>query len=149
MKSFRWFDKYNLSIADDRKTRRLMEAKNKKMRDSARKEFNETVRNLALFVRKRDSRFFEFQEILKSIQEDKIKETKEKNLKMSKERIEKIGSYVEQNWQKNNLNDILDSSDSHSDPDEQSESGNFEDSLYCLSCDKKFQSLQQVFILIL
>lgn len=55
-KSFAWCDEYNPASAPNRKVRRLMEDDNKKKRNKARKEFNETVRALAAFVRKRDKR---------------------------------------------------------------------------------------------
>lgn len=56
-KTFAWYDQYRLRDAPDRRTRRLMESQNQKARDAARKEFNETVRTLVSFVRKRDPRF--------------------------------------------------------------------------------------------
>ncbi|KIM84393.1 hypothetical protein PILCRDRAFT_818754 [Piloderma croceum F 1598] len=56
-KDFTWMDRYNLSDAPDRRNRRLLEKENKKSRDDARKDYNDTVRSLALFVRKRDPRY--------------------------------------------------------------------------------------------
>jgi DnaJ family protein A protein 5 len=56
-KTFAWHDQYRTKDAPDRRTRRAMENENKKARDAARKEFNETVRALISFVRKRDPRF--------------------------------------------------------------------------------------------
>ena len=56
-KSFSWKDKYRLSDAPDRRVRRLMEKENKKIRDEAAREFNEAVRFLVIFVRKRDPRY--------------------------------------------------------------------------------------------
>ncbi|OLN87739.1 DnaJ subfamily C member 21 [Colletotrichum chlorophyti] len=56
-KTFSWKDKYRLSDAPDRRVRRLMEKENKKMRDEAIREFNDAVRFLVTFVRKRDPRY--------------------------------------------------------------------------------------------
>jgi DnaJ homolog subfamily A member 5 len=56
-KSFSWKDKYRLSDAPDRRVRRLMEKENKKSRDDAIREFNDAVRFLVAFVRKRDPRY--------------------------------------------------------------------------------------------
>lgn len=56
VKQFEWRDEYRYSQAPDRKTRRLMEKENKKLRDAARREYNETVRSYVQFVRKRDPR---------------------------------------------------------------------------------------------
>lgn len=56
-KSFSWKDKYRLSDAPDRRVRRIMEKENKKCRDDAAREFNDAVRFLVSFVRKRDPRY--------------------------------------------------------------------------------------------
>jgi DnaJ family protein A protein 5 len=56
-KSFAWKDKYRLGEAPDRRVRRLMEKENKKLRDEAIREFNDAVRFLVTFVRKRDTRY--------------------------------------------------------------------------------------------
>lgn len=56
-KSFSWKDKWRLSDAPDRRVRRLMEKENKKAREDAVQEFNETVRSMVAFVRKRDPRY--------------------------------------------------------------------------------------------
>ncbi|KIW87371.1 uncharacterized protein Z519_12007 [Cladophialophora bantiana CBS 173.52] len=55
-KSYSWKDQYKLSDAPDRRIRRLMEKENKKIRDEAIQEYNEAVRSLVAFVRKRDPR---------------------------------------------------------------------------------------------
>ncbi|KAJ4324964.1 hypothetical protein N0V94_001018 [Neodidymelliopsis sp. IMI 364377] len=57
VKSFAWLDVYRLSDAPDRYTRRLAEKENKKYRDDGRREFNDAVRTLIAFVRKRDPRY--------------------------------------------------------------------------------------------
>ncbi|KAI0381051.1 DnaJ-domain-containing protein [Hypomontagnella monticulosa] len=55
--SFSWKDKWRLSDAPDRRVRRLMEKENKKFREDAIREFNDAVRSLVVFVRKRDPRY--------------------------------------------------------------------------------------------
>jgi DnaJ homolog subfamily A member 5 len=60
-KSYSWKDEYRLSDAPDRRIRRLMEKENKKIRDDAVREYNDAVRSLVAFVRKRDSRYQENQ----------------------------------------------------------------------------------------
>jgi DnaJ family protein A protein 5 len=57
VKSYAWMDMYRLSDAPDRRTRRLMEKENQKLRDDGRREFNDAVRTLVAFVRKRDPRY--------------------------------------------------------------------------------------------
>ena len=56
-KSFGWKDKYRLTDAPDRRVRRLMDKENKKLRDDAIRDFNDAVRSLVAFVRKRDPRY--------------------------------------------------------------------------------------------
>ncbi|KAI1370273.1 DnaJ-domain-containing protein [Hypoxylon crocopeplum] len=55
--AFSWKDKWRLSDAPDRRVRRLMEKENKKFREDAVREFNDAVRSLVAFVRKRDPRY--------------------------------------------------------------------------------------------
>lgn len=55
-KNYSWKDQYRLSDAPDRRIRRLMEKENQKIRDEAIAEFNDSVRSLVAFVRKRDPR---------------------------------------------------------------------------------------------
>ncbi|EJD06489.1 DnaJ-domain-containing protein [Fomitiporia mediterranea MF3/22] len=56
-KEFTWADKWNINDAPDRQVRRLMERDNKKAREAARQEYNDTVRSLVKFIRKRDPRY--------------------------------------------------------------------------------------------
>jgi DnaJ family protein A protein 5 len=56
-KSFSWKDVYRPSDAPDRRVRRLMEKENKRIREEAIREFNDAVRSLVAFSKKRDPRF--------------------------------------------------------------------------------------------
>jgi DnaJ family protein A protein 5 len=56
-KSFAWKDMYRLNEAPDRRIKRLMEKENKKLRDEGIREFNDAMRALLAFVRKRDPRY--------------------------------------------------------------------------------------------
>lgn len=56
-KTFSWMDIYKYAEAPDRRIRRLMEKENKRLRDEGIREFNDAVRTLVAFVRKRDPRF--------------------------------------------------------------------------------------------
>ncbi len=59
----RWKDKYRLSDASDRRTRRYMEKENKAYQDRARYEYNNTGSQSASFAKRRDTRFKELQKI--------------------------------------------------------------------------------------
>jgi DnaJ family protein A protein 5 len=56
-KSFAWRDRYRYSDATDRRMRRLMEKENKSFREEGIREFNDAIRTLVAFVRKRDPRY--------------------------------------------------------------------------------------------
>lgn len=56
-KTFAWKDHFKLSEAPDRRYRRLMEKENKALREEGIREFNDAVRSLVAFVRKRDPRY--------------------------------------------------------------------------------------------
>ncbi|EIW57820.1 DnaJ-domain-containing protein [Trametes versicolor FP-101664 SS1] len=56
-KEFEWADGWDLADAPDRGTRRMMEHDNKILRGEARQEYNDAVRLLARFIRKRDPRY--------------------------------------------------------------------------------------------
>lgn len=56
-KSFSWKDVYRYSEASDRRVRRMMEKENKYIREESIREFNDAVRSLVAFVKKRDPRF--------------------------------------------------------------------------------------------
>lgn len=56
-KTFSWKDRYRASDAPDRATRRLVEKENKKFRGEGIRDFNDAVRALVAFVRKRDPRY--------------------------------------------------------------------------------------------
>lgn len=60
-KTYSWKDLYRLSDAPDRRVRRLLEKQNRGLRDDAIREFNDAVRSLVAFVRKRDRRYQENQ----------------------------------------------------------------------------------------
>lgn len=56
-KTFSWRDAYRASDAPDRATRRLVEKENRRLREEGIREFNDAVRVLVAFVRKRDPRY--------------------------------------------------------------------------------------------
>ena len=56
-KSFSWADVYRYSDAPDRRVRRMMEKENKRFREEGIREFNDAVRSLVAFVKRRDHRY--------------------------------------------------------------------------------------------
>ncbi|CAG8608707.1 3608_t:CDS:2, partial [Diversispora eburnea] len=74
-KSFKWFDKYRLSEAPDRLFKKVMEKENKKSRDMARKEYNDTVKVIE-FVKKRDPRYKAYQIFIERKKEAQVADVK-------------------------------------------------------------------------
>mmetsp|Transcript_73604 Transcript_73604/g.66239 ORF Transcript_73604/g.66239 Transcript_73604/m.66239 type:complete len:653 (-) Transcript_73604:11-1969(-) len=56
-RSFQWTTKYNLNDAQNRKIRKLMHKENRKLVDTKRKKWEETILKLVQFIKKRDPRF--------------------------------------------------------------------------------------------
>eukprot|EP01041_Mallomonas_annulata_P006654 gene6654-13472_t len=81
--SFTWADKYNPGDAPSRPVRRVMEKENKKLRDVARREYQETVRALAHFVRKIDKRVM-------VMEQEQRRKKEEENEKLANEKKEAL-----------------------------------------------------------
>ena len=56
-KTYAWEEQFRYSEAPDRRVRRAMEKENRRVREAAVRDFNEAVRSLVAFVRKRDLRY--------------------------------------------------------------------------------------------
>ncbi|MCL7022844.1 hypothetical protein MKW94_003666 [Papaver nudicaule] len=135
---FWWADEHDVELGYDRKSRRLYEEQNKKSRKKAKKEYNETVRGLAEFVKKRDKRVVEMK-MKKALEEEKKKEElKEKKKELERQKLERARLYEEPDWAKVEEEDIgfeeVDDSDKKRDEIKE---------LYCVICNKKFKSDKQ------
>lgn len=103
-KTFDWHDIYRVSEASDRKTKRSMENENQKARQSAKTEFNDTVRALAAFVKKRDPRYKAHSKVMGGMKRKNAKSnTKAAEMQATKARknnLAKKQGYEEQKWEK-------------------------------------------------
>ncbi|KAI4467559.1 dnaj subfamily c member 21 [Holotrichia oblita] len=130
-KSYVWLDPHNIKDAPNRKIFKLIEKENDKIRQKAKRERNEEVRNLVAFVRKRDKRV---QAHIKELEEKKVV-NREKQKKISNQkrldRIKQLNESSEQaEWMKfDNVNDFEEDSDTE-------ELNN----LYCVACNKIFKT---------
>lgn len=155
VKDFSWVDEYRVSAGPNRKSRRLMEEENKKLRKKAKREYNETVRQLAEFVKKRDKRVLERQLQKKKEEEEKAVQAKLRRENLEKEKLARARQYEEQEWarvdeaEEVEEDGIRGSRDGWYDHDvkckkgseSQQPGGNRE--LYCIVCSKKFKSDKQ------
>ncbi|ORY47022.1 DnaJ-domain-containing protein, partial [Rhizoclosmatium globosum] len=131
-KSFRWHDKFRLSDGGDRAVRRAMETQNQKFRSNARRDFNETVRELTRYIQKRDPRYQAYLDTQKRDRELKVGKAKEK-VKAEKEKMrEKIETFEVAEWAKGPEVEV----------DEEEVLEELEE-LYCAACNKVFKSDRQ------
>ncbi|XP_021285495.1 DNAJ protein JJJ1 homolog [Herrania umbratica] len=132
---FVWVDEYDVMAGPNRKSRRVMEEENKKLRRKAKREYNETVRGLAEFVKKRDKRVIDMSMKRKEEMERRKEEERERKRKMEKERLERVRAYAEPEWVK--------AEEEEEDDWEEMEEKAVEKELYCVACGKKFKSEKQ------
>jgi DnaJ family protein A protein 5 len=161
-KSMGWLDQYRLSEAPDRRVKRLMEKENKRARDAGKREYNDTIRALALFVRKRDPRYKAHQETQEKARVGPEAEANRKAYveKIERERRARADAFQPQSWQiAQETEDIYSGDETDEDDDEdedQLEEGDDEDQLdaqggsgddedfndlECFACDKQFRSV--------
>lgn len=88
-------DRYQPTWGENRRLRRAMHKENVKERDRLRREFSDTVRELAAFVRKRDPRYAEYQ---RQRSEQRAREEAERKARERARREEEAASYVEPDW---------------------------------------------------
>lgn len=138
-KSFAWKDKWRLAEAPDRRVRRLMDKENKKLRDDAVRDFNDAVRSLVAFVKKRDPRYkpstqseAERQKILRDSAASQAARARAANQ-------EKLGKTFVAEWAQSRGDDEADYNDEFATSDEEGEVECFE----CVLCNKIFKSEKQ------
>ena len=114
-----------------------MEEENKKSRKVHRREFNERVRELVAFVRKRDKRVAKIQAEEAARRAAKQAEEEDRRLKMKEERIKAAAQFKEADWI---------TASEHVDLAEEEDLGleDKEEDFYCVACDKIFRSEKQL-----
>jgi len=133
-KTFAWRDKYRTSEAPDRRTRRYIEKENQLARNEGIREFNDAVRSMVAFVRKRDPRFKANTQSEEEREKTLREATAARAAKQRAENERKIAGEVLPEWAK------------HREPDEViEESGDEseEEQWECVACRKTFKSEKQ------
>ncbi|KAJ3854442.1 DnaJ domain-containing protein [Lentinula lateritia] len=128
-KDFAWSDAWNVSDAPDRRVRRLMEKDNKKAREDARRDFNDTVRSLAKFLKKRDPRYKKH--IARQADQMDASGSSTPN---SRKIFTPDTAYIEQDWQK------IDSRVGEHDLEWAIAEGDDPEEWECVACNKSFRS---------
>ncbi|KAJ7983348.1 hypothetical protein DPEC_G00380050 [Dallia pectoralis] len=98
LKNFAWKEEYDTRQGSNRWEKRAMEKENKKVRDKARKERNELVRQLVAFVRKRDKRVQAHKKLLEDQNAEKAKKVEELRRKQKLSQAKIAEDYKEQSW---------------------------------------------------
>ncbi|VFQ87514.1 unnamed protein product [Cuscuta campestris] len=132
---FCWADRNVVVPEMIRKFRREMEDENTKLRKKARREYNETVRGLAEFVKKRDKRVIQMQAKRIEEMEKKKREGQARKKELEKLKAEKAKMYKEPDWTQ--VDNVEDEETLDKDADDKNEE------LYCIACGKKFKSEKQ------
>ncbi|CAG9991356.1 unnamed protein product [Clonostachys byssicola] len=141
-KSFSWKDKYRLSDAPDRRVRRLMEKENKKLREDAAREFNDAVRFLVTFVRKRDPRYLPNSQTESDRQKAMRDAAAAQAARSRAANQEKLASAQVSDWVTARENEV---EEDHFEESEESEEEESEiEVLECVVCNKEFKSINQL-----
>ncbi|KZT41263.1 DnaJ-domain-containing protein [Sistotremastrum suecicum HHB10207 ss-3] len=136
-KEFVWMEQWNLQEAPDRRVRRLMEKDNKKARDDAKRDYNDTVRSLVMFIRKRDPRYkahIANQASATNSGTSTPRHAVAASAAAARKRAEASEAYVEQDWQRVKPEDGADGDWNDAEGAEEWE---------CVACGKSFRSEAQ------
>ncbi|EWC48821.1 hypothetical protein DRE_00126 [Drechslerella stenobrocha 248] len=140
VKSFAWEDQYRYKDAPDRRVKRLMEKENKKLRESAIKEFNDTVKQFVLYVRKRDQRYLPNFQTNKERDAAAREASKDQSRRARAENAAKLANYTEAEWSK--TADVWQGD--ATDDDEHDEEEEVALEYECVACNKTFKTENQM-----
>ncbi|KAL6183018.1 hypothetical protein ACLB2K_044429 [Fragaria x ananassa] len=110
---------------------------NKKQRKKAKREYNDTVRGLAEFAKKRDKRVMDMMVKREEERKRKKKEEVEKKKRMEREKLERAMAFEEPEWAK------AEEDEEEEVDEEEEEEERKRNELYCVVCGKKFKSEKQ------
>lgn len=147
-RSFAWLDPYDIRDAPNRRVVRLIEKENKKVRDKAKRERNEQVRNLVIFIRKRDKRVQAHAAKLAEKAKENALKVQEKKRQQLLERQRELREHKQSNWSNfSNIESELKNIEANLAAEfgeEISDEGNDEEgdysTLYCVACNKIFKT---------
>ena len=146
-RTFAWLDKWNLRDAPNRATLRAMEKENKKFRDTGKQERNEEIRQLAMYIRKRDKRVKVYREALEQRKKEAQSRVEEQRRLKIRENLEKLETHVEDEETTADhlkaLEEIENELDAQYGITNDGEGGSDEDddeTKYCVACEKSFKN---------
>lgn len=154
-KTYSWLKAFDINMAPNRRVLRLIEKENKRIRDKAKKEYNDTVRNLVEFVRKKDKRVQAQALVTKQEKAENALKLKEKRRQQMIDRKIEMENIKENEWAKfsnleKELKDIEasvakefgDEDSSYEEDSDQNSEEEYEESnnLFCIACNKLFKT---------
>ncbi|EHB16805.1 DnaJ-like protein subfamily C member 21 [Heterocephalus glaber] len=125
-----------------------MEKEHKKIRDKARKEKNELVRQLVAFICKRDKRVLAHQKLVEEQNAEKARKAEEMRWQQKLKQAKLAEQYREQSWMtmasmEKELQEMeaqYDKEFGDGSDENEAEEVEFYDNLYCPACDKSFKT---------
>ncbi|XP_047365186.1 dnaJ homolog subfamily C member 21 isoform X1 [Vespa velutina] len=150
-RSFAWLDLHDIRHAPNRRILRLIEKENKKIRDKAKRERNEQVRNLVAFIRKRDKRVQAHAALLAERVKENLRKTEEHKRMQLLERQKQLKEHTVSDWTRfSNVEAELKNIEANlaaefgeelsSDKDSENENNTDDNTLYCVACNKIFKT---------
>lgn len=144
-KSYAWLDPYDIREMPNRRIFRLAEKENKKVREKAKRERNEQVRNLVAFVRKRDKRVQAYAEKLAERARENFRKAEERRKAHLLDRQKLLRDHNESEWSKfsnieaelKNIEANLTAEFGMDSKEATTENDNI---LYCIACNKIFKT---------
>ncbi|KAG8093231.1 hypothetical protein GUJ93_ZPchr0012g19160 [Zizania palustris] len=135
---FGWAAEWDAARGENRWARRRMEEDNKKAMRKARREYNDAVRGLTAFCKKRDKRVVDMA-LKKKAEEDKKKaEDMARKKEEERKKKERAMAYQEPEWARVEEDELA-----FEDDEEEEMSAKRKEELYCVACNKKFKSDKQ------
>lgn len=144
-RSYAWLDPYDIRNMPNRRILRLAEKENKKIREKAKRERNEQVRNLVAFVRKRDKRVQAYAEKLAERARENFRKTEERRKAHLLERQRLLHDHNESEWSKFSnieaeLKNIEADLTAEFGMDHKEATMENDNTLYCIACNKIFKT---------
>ncbi|KYQ57677.1 DnaJ like protein subfamily C member 21 [Trachymyrmex zeteki] len=146
-RSYAWLDPYDIREMRNRRILRIAEKENKKVRDKARRERNEQVRNLVAFVRKRDKRVQAYAAKLAERARENFRKAEERRKAHLLERQKLLRDQIESEWSKfSNMEAELKNIEANltaefgTDDRKVTTRNSNPEAFYCIACDKVFQT---------
>ncbi|KYN34647.1 DnaJ like protein subfamily C member 21 [Trachymyrmex septentrionalis] len=146
-RSYAWLDPYDIREIRNRRILRIAEKENKKVRDKARRERNEQVRNLVAFVRKRDKRVQAYAAKLAERARENFRKAEERRKAHLLERQKLLRDQIESEWSKfSNMEAELKNIEANltaefgTDDRKVTTRNSNPETFYCIACDKVFQT---------